>query len=87
MDATCSLQCGWFAVHLLGLLAAWLVRVYEGRRGENALEALFLLCLAAVGVAALAGKQFCWTPGMLSAATLAVMLVSVVVEWRAPVCE
>ena len=82
MDTTCSLQCAWFAVHLIGCGAACLLRVCEGRRAEGPLQALFLLCFAVVGVSALAGRQFGWSPWTLSSATLALMVVAAIADLR-----
>lgn len=80
MDYANSLQCGWFAIHLLGLLAAVSMRVYAGSRAEPSLQGVYLCCLAAVAVAALAGRQFCWPLLSFSAGTLAIMIVCAVAE-------
>jgi hypothetical protein len=81
MDFTCSLQCGWAAVHLIGLIAAFLVRAYAGSVAEWPLQGVFLCGLAGVGVATIAGEQFSWPLWTLSGATMAVMIVVVVADF------
>ena len=87
MDTTCSLQCGWVAIHFFGLIAAALVRIYAGTRAEGALQGSFLLGLAGVAVATLAGEQFSWPQWTISATTLAVMIVIAIADFRAPTHE
>lgn len=82
MDATCSLQCGWVAIHLFGLIAACLVRIYANTAAESPLQGAFLLSLAGVAVATLAGEQFSWPLWTLSAATLALMIVIAIADFR-----
>jgi hypothetical protein len=82
MDYTSSLQCGWVAIHLFGLIAACGVRCYASTRAEGPLQGAFLLCLAGVAVATLAGEQFSWPLWTLSAATLSVMIVIAVADFR-----
>jgi len=84
MDYTSSLQCGWAAIHLFGLAAACLVRVYAGTTAEGPLQSAFLMGLASVAVATLAGEQFSWPLWTLSAATLAVMIVVAIADFRSP---
>ena len=82
MDYTCSMQCGWVAIHLFGLIAACLVRIYAGTRSEGLLQGVFLIGLSAVAIATLAGEQFSWNLWTLSATTLALMLVIAVADFR-----
>lgn len=82
MDLASSFQCGWAAVHLVGLVAASLVRAYAGSMIERPLQALFLVSLAAVGVATVAGSQLNWSLWTLSAATMGVMIVVVVADFH-----
>jgi hypothetical protein len=84
MDATCSLQCGWVAIHFFGLIAACLVRIYAGTRAEGPIQGAFLVGLSGVAVATLAGEQFSWPLWTLSAATLAVMIVVAIADFRCP---
>ena len=82
MDHTSSLQCGLVAIHLFGLIAACLVRCYASTRAEGPIQGAFLLCLAGVAVATLAGEQFSWPLWTLSATTLALMLVIAIADFR-----
>jgi hypothetical protein len=84
MDFANSFQFGWIAVHFLGLTIACLVRIYAESRIESWLRAAFLLALAGVAVATLAGEQFGWPLWTLSAGTMAVMIVLAVADFRAP---
>ena len=81
MDPVSSLQCGWAAMHLVGLAATFLVRAYAGSRAESSVQALFLLGLAGVGVATLAGETLGWPLWILSAGTLGVMIVAAVADF------
>jgi hypothetical protein len=80
MDYASSLQCGWAAIHLLGLAATFLVRAYAGSSVERTLQGLFLVGLSGVAVATLAGEQLGWPSWTLSAATMAVMIVAAVAD-------
>ena len=82
MDYVSSLQCGWVAIHLLGITAACLVRIYAGTAAEAGLQCLFLCGLAGVAVATLAGEQFSWPLWTLSAATLSVMIVVAIADFN-----
>jgi hypothetical protein len=81
MDFACSLQCGWAALHLIGLTATFLMRAFAGARAETPLQAVFLLSLSGIGVAALAGEQFGWPMWILSAFTMGVMSVVAVADF------
>ncbi|MAT72522.1 MAG: hypothetical protein CMJ58_23730 [Planctomycetaceae bacterium] len=80
MDSVCSLQCAWFALHLVGLSLAILVRTTHRRRGEEAVQAAFLATLSVMALGTLAGRHFCWPLWGLSAGTLAVMVLAAVVD-------
>jgi hypothetical protein len=80
MDTISALQCGWAAIHLIGLAATFLIRAYAGGKAEAPLQVLYLLGLAGVALATLAGEQFAWPLWILSAFTLAVMLVVAVFD-------
>ena len=82
MDYTSSLQCGWVAIHLFGLIAACVVRIYAGTAAESPLQGAFLLGLAGVAIATLAGEQFSWPLWTLSATTLSLMIVIAVADFR-----
>jgi len=81
MDFTCSLQCGWAAIHLIGIITAFLVRAYAGSVAESLLQGLFLCGLAGVAVATVAGEQYSWPLWTLSGVTMAVMIVVVVADF------
>ena len=81
MEYASSLQCGWVAIHLLGLTAAFLVRVYAGTAAEAPLQGLFLCGLAGVAVATLAGEHFAWSLWTLSATTMSTMIVIAVADF------
>ncbi|RIK85333.1 MAG: hypothetical protein DCC67_04060 [Planctomycetota bacterium] len=83
MDYVSSLQCGWVAIHVFGLVAACLVRVYAGTVAEGPLQGAFLMGLAGVAVATLAGEQFSWPLWTLSGATLGMMVVVAIADFRA----
>jgi hypothetical protein len=80
MDTTSALQCGWAAIHLIGLASTFLIRAYVGRKGEAPLQAVYLLGLAGVALATLAGEQLAWPMWNLSAFTLAAMITLAVAE-------
>ena len=82
MDYASSLQVGWIAIHLFGLIVACLVRFYVDTAAETPLQGAFLLGLAGVAVATLAGEQFAWPLWTISGATLAVMIVVAVADFR-----
>jgi len=82
MDYASSLQVGWIAIHLFGLIVACLVRFYADTAAETPLQGAFLLGLAGVAVATLAGEQFAWPLWTISGATLAVMIVVAVADFR-----
>ena len=77
-----AIECGWIILQLLGIAAAWMVRVQAGMKSEWLAEGLFLLCFALVALATIAGHQFCSSMWILSATTLAVMMVTVVLDFR-----
>ncbi|MEQ8208296.1 MAG: hypothetical protein RH917_00580 [Lacipirellulaceae bacterium] len=81
MDSCIYLQSLWIAIHFLGLVAAWGVRACSGSRFEAIVQAFFLFQLAVISLAALAGHIFCWPLWTLSAGTLGIMVVTVLVEF------
>jgi hypothetical protein len=82
MEYTSSMQCGWVTIHLFGLIAACLVRIYASTRAEGPLQGAFLLGLSGVAVATLAGEQFSWNLWTLSATTLSLMIVIAIADFR-----
>jgi hypothetical protein len=87
MDYVTSLQCGWVAIHVFGLMAACLVRIYAGTGAEGPWQGAFLLGLAGVAVATLAGEQFSWPLWTVSGGTLGVMIVVAIADFRAQLHE
>ncbi len=81
MNFSASLLFAFLIVHLLGLAAAWMVRVHAGRRGEMLVHGMFFLSLAVVATLALLGRQWCWSTWTLSAATLSLMMVIAVADF------
>jgi hypothetical protein len=82
MDYANSLQVGWIAIHLFGLIVACLVRVYASTSAEAPLQGAYLLGLSGVAVATLAGEQFAWPLWTVYGATLALMIVVAVADFR-----
>ena len=74
----------WIAVHLLGLLAAWMVRMHAGKRLEALMQAGFFTCLVAVSLTTVVGHSCCLAMWPLSGLTLAVMIVLSVVDLGVP---
>ncbi len=82
MDLACSFQCGLAALHLLGPIIACLLCACAESTLEAPLQGLFLCNLAGLAVATVAGAQFSWPLWTLSAATMAVMVVVAVADFR-----
>jgi hypothetical protein len=82
MDTLVSLQAAWVAVHVMGLAAACLLRVYADTAAESLLQALFLCGLACVAVAALAGQQYSWSVWTASGLTMGAMVIIAVAEGK-----
>ncbi len=70
----------WIAIHLLGLVAAWLVRMHEGRRYEALAQGGFFTSLLAVAVTIVVGQLCCLEMWPWSAVTLAIMIVLAIVD-------
>lgn len=71
----------WISIHALGLVAAWLVRMYAGHRREGLVCLAFLACMPLIAIATIVGQQVCLTPWPLSACTLAVMIVTATLDF------
>lgn len=82
MESCICLQTLWLAIHCLGLVAAWGVRASSGSSLETLAQAFFLLVLSIIALATLAGHVFCWPLWTISAGTLGVMVVVVLVEFN-----
>lgn len=83
MESCLCLQTLWLAIHCLGLVAAWGVRATNGSSLETVVQAFFLFQLAIIALTTLAGHVFCWPLWTISAGTLGVMVVVVLVEFNA----
>lgn len=70
----------WISVHLLGILAAWMVRIHEGKRFELFLKGGFFTSLLAVAVTTVIGHVCCLEMWPLSAVTLALMIVLAIAD-------
>ena len=66
----------WISIHLFGLTAAWLVRMYAGHRLEGLTAILFFACLPLIAIATVVGQNVCLALWPLSACTLAIMIVT-----------
>jgi hypothetical protein len=71
------------SVQAIGLVSAWLARVSEGSSHQALSHSFFLVCLAIVGLAAVAGLAI--GPGywLMAATTLATMILIAVCDFRA----
>jgi hypothetical protein len=87
MDFASTLQCMWAAVHLAGIAATFLIRAYAGARAETPLRVLYVVGLLSVAAATFAGEQLLWPLWIVSAATLAVMIVGAVADFGPQGCE
>jgi len=81
MLSSAALLFAFLIVHLLGLAAAWMVRVHANGRGEALAHGMFFLSLAVVATLAVLGRQYCWSTWTLSAATLSLMIVIAVADF------
>ena len=72
----------WIAIHLLGLLTAWLVRLHAGRRFEALVQGGFFTALLAMAITTVIGQLCCLQMWPMSAITLALMIVLAIVDLR-----
>ena len=71
----------WIVIHLVGLFAAWMVRMHDGRRFELFVQGGFFTSLLAVAMTTVIGQICCLEMWPLSAVTLALMIVLPLVDW------
>jgi len=71
----------WAVIHLFSLFAAVLVRIHIGGRFEGFAQAVFLVCLTAIGLTTVLSYRDCLQMWPLSAVTLAIMIVVAVVDF------
>jgi hypothetical protein len=81
MDLVQTIECGWIILQLLGIAAAWMVRIQTGMKMECLAEGLFLFCFALIALATIAGHQYSSSMWILSATTLSIMIVTVVLDF------
>lgn len=70
----------WIAIHLVGLFAAWMVRMRTGRRYETLVQGSFFTSLLAVAMTTVVGHLCCLEMWPVSAVTLSLMIVLAIVE-------
>ncbi len=70
----------WVAIHLVGLFAAWMVRMPAGQRYELLVQGGYFTALLAVAAATLVGQVCCLEMWPLSAVTLALMIVLAIAD-------
>jgi hypothetical protein len=69
-------------VQAAGITSAWLARLSEGSRAQRYCQALFVVSLLLTGVATMVAPQFGGNYWLLSAATLGVMVLFAVCDFR-----
>ena len=82
MDYFSAIGLAWIAVHLMGLLATWLVRMNSGNRFQALAQGGFLASLTVVALTTIVGQFCCLEMWPLSAATLAAMVVMAVMDFN-----
>ena len=80
MSFLSGLGLAWIAVHVLGIVAACLVRMQFGNRYEGLAQLGFLFCLPAIAITTVVGYHFCMEMWPLSAITLCLMIVTAVFD-------
>jgi uncharacterized membrane protein len=81
MDGSITLQAMWVAIHLLGLMTAWMVRKEAVNHRQRFAQNSFFACLPIVALITVVGQVMCLTTWPLSAATLGVMIVTAVADF------
>ena len=80
MDLATMQTIGWFAIHALGLVASWGVRLSIHSQLATLIQCSFFFSLLAVSMATFVGHVYGFETWHLSAATLATMIVLAVVD-------
>jgi len=70
----------WIVIHLIGLSAAWMVRMRTRRRYEVLVQGSFFTSLLAVAVTTVIGHLYCLEMWPISAVTLALMIVLAIAD-------
>lgn len=81
MDGSITLQILWVAIHLVGLVTAWMVRKEAVSLRHRFAQNSFFACLPIVALITVVGQVMCLTTWPLSAATLGVMIVTAVADF------
>jgi len=76
-----ALQTVWIAIHVVGLLMAWLARLHADSETRWVAQAGFFLFLPIVAVLTIAGQFLCVDGWLLSAITLTAMIVMAIVDF------
>ncbi len=71
----------WIAIHVLGIVASWLVRMQLGNRYEGPVRLGFLVCLPTIAITTVVGYHFCMEMWPLSAITLCLMIVMAILDF------
>ncbi|QEG36193.1 hypothetical protein [Bythopirellula goksoeyrii] len=81
MDHTIALEVTWVAIHLFGLLAAWMVRKENAGSRQTLAQSGFFASLPIIAMITILGQVYCLDLWPLSAGTLGAMIVTAVVDF------
>jgi len=81
MDHTIALEVTWVAIHLFGLLAAWMVRKENTGSRQTLAQSGFFASLPIIAMITILGQVYCLDLWPLSAGTLGAMIVTAVVDF------
>ncbi len=81
MERTFALEATWVAIHLVGLIAAWLVRQETTGSRQTLAQSGFFACLPLIALITILGQVYCLDMWPLSAGTLGIMIVTAVVDF------
>lgn len=80
MDYLTGFGLAWIAIHVLGIVASWVVRMQLGNRYEGLAQLGFLVCLPTIAITTVVGYHFCMEIWPLSAITLCLMIVMAIFD-------
>lgn len=81
MEHSFALEVTWVAIHLFGLLAAWLVRQETTSSRQAFAQSGFYASLPLIAMITILGQVYCLDMWPLSAGTLGAMIVTAVVDF------
>ncbi|TWU27530.1 hypothetical protein [Bythopirellula polymerisocia] len=81
MEHTFALEITWVAIHLVGLIAAWMVRQEATASRQALAQSGFFACLPLIALLTILGQVYCLDMWPLSAGTLGAMIVTAVVDF------